>query len=158
MSKFPRPARLSKDKRRDLIIFLCRALLSLKSEEEVAKFISDLLSPPEIEMVSKRLEVALLLIQGSTYQEIRNKLKVGFTTIARIQTWINKSGEGFKIALSRRKPIKEINIYSHDFQNQLKRKYPSYYWPEILLEKILAASDIKHQKIISNLVDSMLLP
>jgi TrpR-related protein YerC/YecD len=155
--KFPKRSRLSPNQRQELIIFLCQAIQSLRNEEEVAKFLTDLLSPPEIEMLSKRLEVAMLIIQGYTYADIRKKLNVGFNTISRIQAWTQHSGEGFKIALGRRKKTATQTDRPPSFHDELKRKYPGYYWPEILIDTLLKASDVKHQKIIQSLVDKMVV-
>ena len=78
----------------------CQAILSLKNEEEAAKFLTDVLYPQEIEMLSKRLQIAEYLLQGKEYDHIREILRVGNSTIARVATWLGMSGEGFKIVIT----------------------------------------------------------
>ena len=137
----------------------CQAILSLKNEEEAAKFLTDLLSPQEMEMLAKRIYIAELLLKGDKYSLIRDKAKVGFSTIARVATWLGLSGEGFKIVLSRKKPPKkEISLqekYDPFSSYNFKRRYSTHYWPELLLEKILAASDQKHRDKIITILGSI---
>ena len=49
---------------------LVRALLSLKSEEEVYRVLEDLLTIREVGELSQRLEVAFMLRDRATYSEI----------------------------------------------------------------------------------------
>src|SRR3989344_5165097 len=109
MAKYSRTSKITSTKRQHLVIAFCQALLSLKNEEEAAKFLTDLLYPQEIEMLAKRLQIAVYLLQNKNYDDIRNELRVGNSTIARVATWLGLSGEGFKIVISRRKqPKKEL--------------------------------------------------
>ena len=122
-----RQSKLTQAKRQYLILRLCQGLSVLKNPQEVAEALTDLLTPKEIETIAKRLEIAELLIKNKDYQIIRDELKVGFSTIARVNTWLNLSGEGFKIILSRRpaeaKPRKlEERFDPYSWQN-IKRRY-----------------------------------
>lgn len=159
MAKFSRGSKLSPPKRQELVLAFCQAIQSLKSGEEVAKFLTDLLSPQEIEMLAKRLQIAEYLLKGEQYTDIRAKLKVGFSTIARVATWLGMSGEGFKIVISRKKkPTKQISIeekYDPYSNYNFKRRYSQYYWPQLLLEKILQQSDATHKKKITTILQSM---
>src|SRR3989344_4798794 len=96
-------SKLSSSKRKELILNLCRALCVLESPKEVADAITDLLTPKEVETIAKRLQIAEMLIRGIDYKTMRGELKVGFSTIARVNTWLNISGEGFKTMISRKK-------------------------------------------------------
>lgn len=137
----------------------CQAILSLKNEEEAAKFLTDVLYPQEIEMLSKRLRIAEYLFQGKEYNYIREVLRVGNSTIARVATWLGMSGEGFKIVISRKKPPKkELSLqekYDPYSNYNFKRRYSQYYWPQLLLEKILQVSDEKHKQKITTILQSM---
>lgn len=125
----------------------------------MAKFLTDLLSPQEIEMLAKRLQIAEYLLKGEQYTDIRAKLKVGFSTIARVATWLGLSGEGFKLVLSRKRPPKkEVTIeekYDPFSSYNFKRRYTQYYWPQLLLEKIFAESDANHKRKITTILQSM---
>ncbi len=159
MAKYSKFSKLSSGKRQELVLAFCQAIISLKNEEEAAKFLTDVLYPQEIEMLSKRLQIAEYLLQGKEYDYIREVLRVGNSTIARVATWLGMSGEGFKIVISRKKkPTKQVSIeekYDPYSSYNFKRRYSQYYWPQLLLEKILQQSDAAHQKKITTILQSM---
>ena len=161
MAKYSRGSKLSPNKRQELVLAFCQAIQSLKTDGEVAKFLTDLLSPQENERLSKSLQIAELLLKEEKYSLIRDKLKVGFSTIARVSTWLGLSGEGFKIVISRKKPIhKEPTLeekYDPYSQYNFKRRYSQYYWPQLLLEKILQQSDENHKQKITTILQSMII-
>jgi TrpR-related protein YerC/YecD len=49
---------------------LVKAVLALKNEEDVYRFLEDLCTIPEIKSISQRFEVAVLLKKKETYQKI----------------------------------------------------------------------------------------
>ena len=159
MAKYSKFAKLSSNKRQELVLAFCQAIISLKNEEEAAKFLTDVLYPQEIEMLSKRLQIAEYLLQGKDYITIREILRVGNSTIARVATWLGMSGEGFKIVISRKKKsTKQVSIeekYDPYSNYNFKRRYSQYYWPQLLLEKILQQSDENHKKKITTILQSM---
>jgi len=143
-------SKLTPKERKRLIYELCQAISLLKSTEEAADLLTDLLSPKEIETIAKRLKIAEFLISGDNYDLIRKVLKVGYSTIARVNTWLNLSGIGFKTVISRKpKEKKEIlNEEKYDPYSwyNIKRRYTLYYWPQLLLEEIFKSSDQKQIK------------
>jgi hypothetical protein len=90
-------------------------------------------------MLARRLEIAELLIEGLTYEEIRSKLKVGATTIAKVQTWLDLYGEGYRI-IKKRSAKKSTNSESTNVFSKLKKAYPMYYWPELILKEIIKSA------------------
>lgn len=142
-----------------MVLAFCQAIISLKNEEEAAKFLTDVLYPQEIEMLSKRLQIAEYLLEDKGYDYIRESLRVGNSTIARVATWLGMSGEGFKIVISRKKiPTEQVTIeekYDPYSSYNFKRRYSQYYWPQLLLEKILQQSDDDHKKKITTILQSM---
>ena len=78
-----------------LILTLCFAISKTKKISKAANLLADLLTPAELRMISKRLAVASMLIKGHSYQEIKELLHVGYSTVARISTWLQDSGDGF---------------------------------------------------------------
>lgn len=75
--------------------FLLKAFLKLKTEQEVANFLRDLLTLPEIEEFANRLEIARLLKKGLSYQEIANQTGVSTTTVTRVAYWLFKGCGGY---------------------------------------------------------------
>lgn len=158
MAKFSRVSKLAKKEQQELLVEFCEALASLKNAQEAAKFLTDLLSPQEVEMLAKRLKIAELLLKGWEYQLIREELKVGFSTIARVNIWLQMAGEGFKMVLARKKkkpqgPTEE-DIYNQFSWYNFKRRYSQYFWPSLLLDELIKQSDkANREKIISTLED-----
>ena len=157
MAKFTNPPKLSEKERQNLLIYFCHALSSLKNTREAARFLTDLISPQEAEMLAKRLKIAALLVEGKKYDEIRRELKVSHATIARVNVWLNLSGEGFRTVIKRTAPVEEKredpqDLYSlFSFKNISRR----YHWPIAVLEEIMEESDQKHRQKILTILDGM---
>lgn len=140
------------------MLALCDAIVKMKKPEEAAKLISDLLSPQELEMIAKRLEIAKLLIEGHNYEYIRGVLKTGASTIARVNTWLNLSGEGFKLAYTRRQQTKPINydeIFDPHSWYNFKRRYSLYFGIELFLEELIKQSNKNQRNKIITILQSM---
>jgi len=145
MAKFE--SKLSKEDVGKIFYKLCLAISETKKPEEAASFLRDLLSLQEAEMIAKRLKIAELILKGNSYLDIRKILKVSYGTIARVQEWLKISGEGYRQAVTRTKG-KDIEIEktcSTINLSVIKRRYPMYYWPEIVLENIIKNAN-KRQK------------
>ena len=141
-------SKLNKQNRTDLFIKLAKALALLHSPTEMAQLLRDLLSETEVLMLARRLQIAELLVDGLTYDQIRSKLKVGFTTIAKVQTWLDLYGEGYRTIINRSEKKKPTNSSNENF-SILKKKYPMYFWPELLLKEIIkAANEREKQKLL----------
>lgn len=151
--------RLTKSEKQRLLIALCQAVSSVKDSKEAAQVLTDLLTPSEIEMVAKRLEIAKLLIQGKTYDQIRTKINAGYSTIGRINTWLNLAGEGFKIAVSRMKkeekqPTYEEKIDPFSWHN-IGRRYPTRIWPLLAIEEFFKIAKRNEKSKLLSILQSM---
>jgi len=80
---------------------LYKALLSLENENEVAKFLGDLLTPSEIKEFSNRWQVAQLLEKKIPYGDIEKQTGMSTTTIARISKWLHGKLGGYRIMIKR---------------------------------------------------------
>lgn len=142
MAKFHNPPRLSKEEADALILHFCGALASVKNPEEAARFLKDLISPQEAEMLAKRLKIAEFLLAGHKYSFIEDSLKVSPITIARVGEWLKYSGDGYRMIIERVKKEK-ANFDRKQITplRELKRKYPMYYWPQIVLDEIIKNSN-----------------
>ena len=76
--------------------FLAKSFLKLKTEQEAANFLRDLLTIKEIEEFANRFEMARLLKQGMSYKAIAKKLKVSTTTVTRTAHWLFHGCGGYK--------------------------------------------------------------
>jgi TrpR-related protein YerC/YecD len=149
--------KLSKEEIGKFFYKLCLAIAEMKNVQEAADFLRDLLSLQEAEMIAKRLKIAELLIEGHTYEDINKKIKASYGTIARVQEWMKISGDGFRLAVdkTRGKEIKVENNFPMAEMNILKKKYPLYYWPEIVLENIIKSANYKQKQKLKKVVGQM---
>lgn len=103
----------------------------LKSREEVKQFFKDLLTLSETVMISRRLQIAMMLLEGFTYRDIRNKLKVGASTIVSVERWLNQGFGGYKNIIPRhkknKKKFEEYKPITPFTINHLRKKYPLHF-------------------------------
>lgn len=151
--KFP-SSKLTKAEREELIFRFCQALTQIKTPEEAASFITDLLSKPEIEMLAKRIRIAELLLEGKRYQDIKEELKVGGGTVARVSEWLKGYGEGYRLVLKRTKRLPEIEP-KKPVLSEMQRIYPQYYWPEILLKEIIYSASKRRKERLQKILDRL---
>lgn len=79
--------------------FLAKAFLKLKTEQEVANFLRDILTIKELEEFANRLEMARLLKRGLSYKAIAKKLRVSTTTVTRTAHWLFRGCGGYEKVL-----------------------------------------------------------
>lgn len=75
---------------------LVNAILSLKNEEECINFLNDICTIQELEKMSQRLEAAILLNEGCTYEQVIEKTKISSTTLSRVSRCIRYGDGGYK--------------------------------------------------------------
>ncbi|HWP29649.1 MAG TPA: YerC/YecD family TrpR-related protein [Chloroflexota bacterium] len=80
---------------------LCAALLSLRSVEECYRFLEDLCTIHEVKALAARLEVARLLAQGLTYDEIARRTGASSATISRVRRFLEYGADGYRLVLRR---------------------------------------------------------
>lgn len=112
----------------------------LKSRGEVKIFFKDLLSLSEVVMISRRIQIAKMLLAGAGYEDVRKKLKVGYSTINQVEKWVSNGFGGYKEIIKRynkkdaRRKIKDISAPPFSWQH-MKKKYPLHFLLINLLEK-----------------------
>lgn len=155
MSKFEKRHRLATEDQQKLLLELCHALVVVKRPEEAANLLIDLFSKQEIEMVAKRLKIAKLLIQEKTYSQIGGELKVSPQTISRVNVWLGQSGVGYRLVIERAKDVVVPAYRSIDKSSdwkKIQRRYPMYFWPQILLEEVVRnANNRQRTKLLNTL-------
>ncbi len=109
----------------------------LENKDQVKSFLKDLLTHTEMKMFAKRIQIAKMLIEGYDYRTIRNYVKVTDSTIARINNILGTEGNGLKIAINFLQEIEsDIDKERMRLTPNLKSKYPTYFLPEIIIDKI----------------------
>lgn len=139
--------KLSKDEQEDLLYDLINAFSVIKSPTESALFVQDLLTQNEVKMLSKRLRTAKLLLQGKSYEEIKIELHNSFATIAKIGYWLKRSGEGFRSVIKKLPQKTKTKHWSEYTRwDKAKRQYPSFLWPDVLLEEVIKSANKKEKE------------
>ena len=92
----------SKFKRED-IDELFEAVLTLKDSEDCYRFFEDICTINEIHAIAQRLQVAKLLSEKKTYNEIEALTSASTATISRINKCLVYGADGYKRVLARLK-------------------------------------------------------
>lgn len=79
------------------------AILSLKDREECYQFFDDLATMSEVQSFAQRLQVAKMLLEGSTYSSIETDTNASTATISRVRRCINFGSDGYKMVVDRLK-------------------------------------------------------
>ena len=87
--------------RGDLLDQFFEAILTLETKEECYQFFDDVATMNEIQALSQRLQVAKMLQEGNTYNEIEEKTKAATTTISRVRRCLDYGSGGYNEVLKR---------------------------------------------------------
>jgi TrpR-related protein YerC/YecD len=82
---------------------LFEAILSLENVEECYRFFDDLCTINELEAFGQRLQVAKMLYDKMTYQEIENKTGISAATISKISKSFSFGPGGYEMIIKRMK-------------------------------------------------------
>lgn len=80
---------------------LIKAFSVLNSEEEYYRFLEDLCTASELEILAQRLKVAGMLVGRETYCQIAEKTGTSTATISRIKRFLNCGSGGYELVLER---------------------------------------------------------
>ncbi|MDD3269999.1 MAG: YerC/YecD family TrpR-related protein [Syntrophomonadaceae bacterium] len=82
-----------KDQNTDLLV---RSLLTLRDEDDVYRLLEDLCTISEIKAMAQRIQVASLLSQNITYNNIAHDTGASTATISRVKRCLNYGADGYK--------------------------------------------------------------
>ena len=80
---------------------LMEAMLSLESREDAYRFFEDVCTIAEMKSMAQRLEVAALLRQGVTYQEIARRTGASSATVSRVNRALTYGADGYHRVLKK---------------------------------------------------------
>lgn len=80
---------------------LYEAILTLKNAEECQMFFEDLCTIKEIDDMTQRVEVAKMLNENKSYQEVAKTTGASTATICRVNKCLNYGSNGYKLVLER---------------------------------------------------------
>lgn len=79
------------------------AITTLRTPDEVQRFLRDLCTLPELEALSHRWQTARLLDEGVPYVEIAERVPTSTATVTRVAQWLRHGTGGYRLALERTK-------------------------------------------------------
>ncbi|HOA41951.1 MAG TPA: YerC/YecD family TrpR-related protein [Bacillota bacterium] len=82
---------------------LFKAILLLETEEECYRFFEDICTIKELQAIAQRFQVARLLDQKKTYNEIEEITKASTATISRVNRCLLYGADGYQLILKRLK-------------------------------------------------------
>lgn len=82
---------------------LFEAILGLETVEECYGFFEDICTIKEIQDMTQRLEVAMMLADGANYQTVSEKVNVSTATISRVSRCLHYGSGGYRTAIERLK-------------------------------------------------------
>ena len=82
---------------------LFQTFLNLESMEECYAYFEDICTVKEILDMAQRLETAILLSEGNSYQKIMEKVEISTATIGRVSKCLNYGTGGYRMAIDKLK-------------------------------------------------------
>ena len=80
---------------------LVEAMASLRDPIVVAAFLRDLCTSTELDAMGQRLQVARLVDQGTSYQEISRRTGASTATVTRVAQWLHHGEGGYSAVLKK---------------------------------------------------------
>lgn len=82
---------------------LFQTILNLESIDECYAYFEDLCTIKELNDMSQRLDAAILLAEGLSYQKIMEQVAISTATIGRVSKCLNYGTGGYKNAIEKLK-------------------------------------------------------
>lgn len=82
---------------------LFQTILNLESVEECYEYFADICTIKEVQDMAQRLDTAILLDEGLSYQKIIEQVDVSSATIGRVSKCLNYGSGGYKNAIDKLK-------------------------------------------------------
>ena len=81
---------------------LANAFLSIKEQDEMVRFLRDLMTLDELDEISGRWQAAEMIDQGVPYRDVAEKTGLSTTTVSRVAQWLKHGEGGYEAAIYRK--------------------------------------------------------
>lgn len=141
-----------------LSIFIHRfwdAITLIEDRAEAIAFLKDLLTPTEVRMLAKRLQIADMLAKGYKYEEIKTHVRVTVQTISHVNNKLNYGDDGLI------KILQKLEKIDQSRQDRLEGKRGIFTQPPGLgraasnLAALGLVKVVRHHKKVSSVKSSM---
>lgn len=92
---------MNKKVKNDFVQDLIKAVTAIETEAECSNFLEDILTVTEIQDIAQRWQVAVMLRNKATYQDICEKTGASTATISRVNRCLNYGADGYSAILDR---------------------------------------------------------
>lgn len=121
---------IDKNERYKIIGDFYEIVTNLRTKNEVIGFFMGLLTPSEALMFARRIQIAKMLLDDKSYDEIRKELKVGLSTVASVSNWLYGENDAFRKKIEEHKNSKnDADENGDDYEKNygsLLNKYPQH--------------------------------
>jgi uncharacterized protein YerC len=107
---------------RQVYSILYQLIGDVKNSNEAQILLADLLTDTELQVVAKRIAIALFLDKGRSYENIKNTLKVSSATIASVQE--SMGNPGIQLALHKIKAEEWADEWAGKISNLVGKIIP----------------------------------
>ncbi|MBI1869362.1 hypothetical protein HYS11_00125 [Candidatus Gottesmanbacteria bacterium] len=83
--------KLHKDVEKQIFTIFWQAISRCKDSSDTASFFSDILTQTEQIMLAKRYAIACLLLRGKSPIQINHILRVSFSTVSSVASWLKNA-------------------------------------------------------------------
>ncbi len=80
---------------------LFKTMLNLETIDECYEYFADICTIKEVQDMAQRLDTAILLDEGLSYQKITEKVDVSTATIGRVSKCLNYGSGGYRAAIDK---------------------------------------------------------
>lgn len=127
--------KVEKVQRNKLLKEIVVSIRKLQDENDTQRFFEQLLTPSEIAMISRRWQIAKMLMEEKSYYDIRFKLGVGFSTIESVDRWLRKSLDDYPaiISILRKDPATKKQKFRRQYGDRvgsfdsIRHRYPLHF-------------------------------
>ena len=95
--------------RNESIDRLFKTILNLETIEECYEYFADTCTIKEVQDMAQRLDTAILLSEGNSYQKIAEEVDVSSATIGRVSKCLNYGSGGYRNAIEKLNKERENN-------------------------------------------------
>ena len=88
-------------KRNESMDRLFQSFLNLQTIDECYAYFEDLCTIKEVKDMAQRLDTAILLSQGYSYQKIMENIEISTATIGRVSRALNYGAGGYRAAIEK---------------------------------------------------------
>ena len=78
-------------------------IVNLNTKDECRAYLEDLCTVKELQDMAQRLDTAVLLSEGCSYQKIQEQVDISTATIGRVSKCLNYGTGGYRMAIDRLK-------------------------------------------------------